>query len=79
MKYIAHQNNHIVIFDDGQLHADVADKMRWTKEKITGAGFVYGLGQGDREKVKTEGESVSLGIRSNPDDADIIKRDIWGY
>lgn len=83
MKYIKNKQGDVVIFTGGMSHDDVARKLGWKHDDISGAGFVHGLGGRDAEAMETEivtvGQSVTLGIKANPDDARRIIREIRGY
>lgn len=76
MKYIIFSNGEPVIFPDTLGHKEVAG-MRM----VDSAGFcrieTYRNQWDDiRAKVSVWGESTSLGVKSNPVDAEIIKK-IW--
>lgn len=81
MKYIASKNN-VVIFTGGLSHLEVANALKYARTdfgETVNAGFVTGLSSGNVENIKTVGESISLGIKSNPEDAKRIIREIRGY
>ena len=75
MKYIATRET-IILFPKCHGHNEMA---RDLKLKITGAGFVIGLGGGDIEKIECVGESISLKIKSQPEDTEKLQRIIRGY
>lgn len=76
MKYIIFANGSPVIFPDSVGHKEVAGN-----KMVVSAGFCRietFRNQWDdiRAKVSIWGKSTSLGVKSNPDDAEIIER-IW--
>lgn len=78
MKYIASKYD-IVMFTGGLSHQEVANRLKNTYfGEAESAGFVHGLGA-DIEEIKTVGESVSLKLKSRPEDAQMIIKDIRGY
>jgi len=79
LKYVASKRGGTVIFTGGITHQDMAQSMGWSKDDITGAGFVHGLASDDVEKIETVGESVSLGIKADPEDKWRIISEIRGY
>ena len=79
MKYISNGKN-IVIFSEGLTHKEVAISLQKTYfGQAQSAGFIINIGLGKLEEIKTVGESVSLNLKSNPEDAEIFIRDIRGY
>ncbi len=74
MKYIRTNENQIVIFSTYYSHSEIARKFDGAKS----AGFIVGIGSGI-DDLKCTGESVSLGIKSHPDDTEILLREIRGY
>ena len=75
MKYVIADDTFAVVFNETISH----DKVRCGKY-ITSAGFceisVGGFSDDPIVKVTAWGESISLGIKSRPDGAEIIKRSI---
>lgn len=79
MKYISSQNG-IVIFSGGMSHREVAESLKRTYfGEVESAGFVHGLGEGDLEKITTVGESISLDLKSKPEDAQKIIIELRGF
>ena len=58
MKYINFENAGVVIFEDHQVHKDIAEK--FPNDKVLSAGFMNAWAIGDDLIVGTHGESVTL-------------------
>jgi hypothetical protein len=69
MKYIITKGNQIVIFSSGFSHKEIANKI---PDQVVSAGFINIGGN----KIECYGESISLGIKSRPEDTDIAIRRI---
>ena len=78
LKYIANRYD-IVIFSYAFTHAEMAAKVGWlregTSDTVTSAGF-FSCGP---DSISCFGESTTLGLKSNPEDAERIARKIRGY
>lgn len=75
MKYIATRET-IILFPKHHGHDEIAKDLNL---KVIGAGFVLGLDSGDIDKIECVGESVSLKIKSQPEDTEKLQRIIRGY
>jgi len=64
MKYIISKDKDVVIFSEGLIHAEVARKLHL---EVESAGFI-------NNELKPYGDSFSLGVGTNKDSEDIIKR-----
>lgn len=64
MKYIKFKNRGFVIFEDTQIHEDIADKL--IEDEVLSAGFVK---EDDDGNLECYGKSISLNIRSNKNDS----------
>lgn len=73
LKYIVTDENAFAIFSETQTHSDMARGM-WGKP--VGAGFCNIAREADSEyaNVHCWGESTTLGIKSRPEDEEIINR-----
>lgn len=75
MKYIIIGGDTPIIFPDHLTHAEVALKFGG-RERVSGAGFcgVNGRDECGNALFECYGESVSLKIKSGPDDSRIMNR-----
>ena len=78
-KYVMFDDFNPILFHEGLTHEEIKNKFEFTYHKPTSAGFVQAYlkwgGDGSAEiDFCTYGESVSLRLKSKPEDADIIKR-----
>ena len=69
MKYIHTQELGVVIFPASLPHQRVKDRLCPAGDVVIGAGFVGGL---DEEQAYCYGESVSLKVKSSPDDTRML-------
>lgn len=67
-KYIIFGRNRFIMFDPQFKHNEIANLLNL--EKIVSAGFVGDCGNG----IQCFGESLSLGLKSRPEDTNVIKR-----
>ena len=59
-----------IVFSPRVTHADVAKNL-----KVISAGFCcFGIDQNGDKKITCWGESVSLGVQSNPDDSKLLTK-----
>lgn len=76
MKYIIAQINgeeHPIVFPYAITHSILAQLLRSQIGKVVSAGFVSYDSHGE---VSCHGLSTSLGIKSRPQDSDILKKEI---
>ena len=80
VKYIFYEDrgmlDHVVCFDAGINHADMANALNITKEQIHSAGFVsIGMDfQRNKPVATVYGESIGLKIKSDPNHSRAISR-----
>lgn len=74
MKYIRFEDSGIIIFSDYIAHQDMAAKFHG--EKPISAGFFNVM---DADDVQCYGESVGLGLKSDPKDVLVLQRYLRGY
>jgi len=76
MKYIMindrYMNEVPVMFPMTIEHVDIGMQVADTKEKIISAGFVLPITMAGKTTYRAFGESVSLDIKSRPEDSKII-------
>jgi len=72
MKYIHTEKLGVVIFPLSVTHQLVKDRLcpEWAADVVLGAGFVGGL---DEESAYCYGESVSLKVKSSPNDTTMLR------
>ncbi len=72
MKYIHTEKLGVVIFPASVTHQQIKDRLcpDWAGDVLIGAGFVGGL---DEERAYCYGESVSLKVKSSPDDTPMLR------
>jgi len=68
-KYIIIDELFPILFTECQTHKDLAHGMR-----VTSAGFFCTSIEKDKIKVHCYGESISLNIKNQPDDARLIEK-----
>lgn len=74
MKYIiGGRLQHAIVFDEILTHRDVARAV-FHNQEITGAGFCYI----DEGRFFAYGESISLKVKSGPNDSKILNKSLLG-
>ena len=69
IKYIIYEDCFPVLFSEANKHSDFR-----TGQEITSAGFCSVFFENEKICVKVYGESISLKLKSKPEDAELIER-----
>lgn len=74
MKYIRFKDAGIIIFSEYMAHTDMASRFR--EDMPISAGF---FNVTDADDVHCYGESIGLGLKSDPKDVLVLQRYLRGY
>jgi len=72
MKYIRHGHLGIVLFSDAVTHSEVASQLGG---KVLSAGFAHI----DADNIQCHGESISLNLRSDPQDSTLLRAAVGSH
>ena len=78
MKYVATNMGSIVIFTDNMKHDEIGKVLKERGETIESAGRVMITIPQDKVIFMTYGQSLSLTLVANPEDAETIQRNLGG-